>query len=173
MKRKRAKFSIHKRQLFLVLFLVLTTVGIILQIQKYFEEPGLQTTFRLRTARDNFQLAFRESLGFFENITAVDWCRKKKQVREQRNHCSNNELCMGSIGGSPAKPHVWYQVNWEPSFSCSFVTRQGMGDGPKWICDPHLLFSGDKPCLVYSIGSNNNLHKLIFKIIICFGKAGL
>ena len=158
-KSKRIKVNIYNphtlRQLLLLLFLVLITVGIIRQISIYFAKPALQT-FRLRTVSNRFQLANRESLGFFEDITVKDWCRKKKLVREQRNHCSSNELCMGSIGGSPAKPHVWYQMNWEPSFSCSFVTRQGMGDGPKWICDPHLLFSGDKPCLVYSIGSNNN-----------------
>jgi hypothetical protein len=29
-----------------------------------------------------------------------------------------------------------------------------MGDGPKWICDPHRI-KGVKDCLIYSFGSNN------------------
>ena len=31
-----------------------------------------------------------------------------------------------------------------------------MGDGPKWLCDPYRLKPPSTPCVVYSVGSNNN-----------------
>ena len=39
------------------------------------------------------------------------------------------------------------------SWICT-VCRGRMGDGPKWVCDPHRI--KPKDCLVYSFGSNNN-----------------
>ena len=48
-------------------------------------------------------------------------------------------------------------MNWEPNFTCQHEQRLGgMGDGPKWVCDPHRIANEQKDCLVYSIGSNNN-----------------
>jgi hypothetical protein len=76
-------------------------------------------------------------------------------------------------------PNVWYQNNWEPTIACRFKRRiGGLGDGPKWICDPHRIAravqrrGGDK-CLVYSVGSNGNflfeagLQKSLGKGSIC------
>lgn len=54
---------------------------------------------------------------------------------------------------SPNIPQTWYQRNAEPSFSCGFETLLGsMGDGHKWICDPHRI-AKQSECLVISVGS--------------------
>lgn len=86
-----------------------------------------------------------ESYGFFPDIRDADWCRLKHRARNTPNHLRS--------GGSEQAP-AWYQNNWEPTFTCFGEKRQGMGDGPKWICDPHRLKTIDN-CVVYSIGSNN------------------
>lgn len=45
-----------------------------------------------------------------------------------------------------------WQMYYEPTFSCDTEMRVGMvGDGGKWVCDPHKFADS---CLVYSIGSN-------------------
>ena len=50
---------------------------------------------------------------------------------------------------------VFFQRNWEPSYSCTVAARLGCpGDGGKWICDPHRALTQDG-CVVYSIGSND------------------
>ena len=47
-------------------------------------------------------------------------------------------------------------MNYEPTFTCTHERRVGgLGDGPKWLCDPHRIQQQDS-CLVYSVGSNNN-----------------
>jgi len=50
---------------------------------------------------------------------------------------------------------VFFQRNWEPSYSCTVTARLGApGDGGKWICDPHRALTQE--CVVYSIGSNDD-----------------
>lgn len=62
-------------------------------------------------------------------------------------------------------PPAWYQNNFEPDFTCPHERRVGgMGDGPKWVCDPHRIppysqrrqKNGGNGCLVYSVGSQGN-----------------
>ncbi len=54
------------------------------------------------------------------------------------------------------KPGSFYQNNYEPDFVCQHERRIGkLGDGGKWICDPHRI-SHQENCLVYSVGSNND-----------------
>jgi len=62
-------------------------------------------------------------------------------------------------------PPAWYQNNFEPDFTCPHERRVGgLGDGPKWVCDPHRIMpfsdsrkrNGLNGCLVYSVGSQGN-----------------
>ena len=67
-------------------------------------------------------------------------------------------------GGGNA-PGAWlFQNNYEPEFGSRHERRVGrLGDGGKWICDPHRLRptttkvesslqEQPQPCLVYSVG---------------------
>jgi len=50
----------------------------------------------------------------------------------------------------------FYQQHYEVDFVCQHERRIGkLGDGGKWICDPHRI-AKQESCLVYSIGSNND-----------------
>ena len=95
-----------------------------------------------------FQRACTDSLGFFDDIAEGDWCRKK-----QHNYDFHN---IGTIRSGA--PHVWYGNNFEPTFTCPLEERQGLSDGPKWLCDPYRLSRSSRQkhhCLVYSVGSAN------------------
>lgn len=72
---------------------------------------------------------------------------------------------MKADGSSKVKTE-WFQSHYEPDFSCQFRKRvggNGLGDGPKWVCDPHRLIAQSKTrkkanpskpgCLIYSVGS--------------------
>lgn len=109
-----------------------------------------------------FQTANVESDGFFTDIDRADWERLKHRLRTKRDH-ADSQYASGAVT-DPAK---FYQNSYEPSFTCLGEARiGGMGDGPKWVCDPHRIvkMSGDEstsqeqrqlpesPCLVYSVG---------------------
>lgn len=103
---------------------------------------------------DRFQLANVESNGFFTDIDQADWERLKERIRSQQNH-KNERTASGAV----TDPKVFYQNSYEPSFTCLGEARiGGMGDGPKWVCDPHRigrkkeLTTSQDPCLVYSVG---------------------
>jgi len=50
----------------------------------------------------------------------------------------------------------YYQHHQIPNFLCEHEERIGrLGDGGKWICDPHRI-QKQESCLVYSVGSNND-----------------
>ncbi|KAL3938504.1 MAG: hypothetical protein SGBAC_006602 [Bacillariaceae sp.] len=101
--------------------------------------------------------AYRESGGFFDDITDESWSLMKQRVKSRTNYFDPN-----NIQRSIANPPAWYQENFEPDFTCAHERRiGGMGDGPKWVCDPHRLKvkdndSSKKKCLVYSVGSEGN-----------------
>jgi hypothetical protein len=75
--------------------------------------------------------------------TDDDWQRRKElfQIQHNRNHFFDS-------------PYLFFQDNYEPTFSCRFEQRLGLnGDGGKWICDVYRL-KQSKSCLIYSLGSN-------------------
>jgi hypothetical protein len=100
-------------------------------------------------SHSNFQVAGNESFGFFQDIPEPEWNLLKARVKDiQPNTCS---YCRGGDNAN-----AWFQNHYEPEFACRFEQRVGrLGDGGKWICDPHRI-SQKKDCLVYSVGSNND-----------------
>lgn len=90
----------------------------------------------------NCVLSRSESNDFFCETNA-DWNRRKElfHLQHNRNQFLNS-------------PYMFFQDNYEPTFSCRFEQRLGInGDGGKWICDVYRL-KELKTCLIYSLGSN-------------------
>lgn len=103
-----------------------------------------------QNGQTTFEMAYRESGGFFDDIRAADWRRLKERIL-------NTPECSRNCG--PEEAHFWYQNNWEPNFTCLHERRLGLwGDGGKWVCDPHRITAsaGERGCIVYSVGSNND-----------------
>ncbi len=92
----------------------------------------------------DYGFAFRESLGFFDDISTDHW-KIIKAISKARVHH------LKKLPGYDK----FYAENWDPDFSCQFEDSIGQSeaDGHKWVCDPHRL--RDKAnCLIYSIGCN-------------------
>lgn len=116
--------------------------------------------FIASSAHNEYDMAIQQSYGFFTDTPTTDWLLMKDRVKERVNHkdMTNPTLDIES-------PNVWYQNNFEPDFTCAHERRVGgMGDGPKWVCDPHRIkpfseqreITGGNGCLVYSVGSQGN-----------------
>lgn len=118
---------------------------------------------------DDYALAKRQSLGFFDDISTAHW----KRLQEKVNAMSPNfvEWLMKQKRG---QTFWWFwQGHYEPDFVCQHERRLGReAEGGKWICDPHRITNKVKAggnCLVYSIGSNNefsfeqSVHRRIHK----------
>lgn len=116
----------------------------------------------IRGSGSNFQLAFDQSYGFFDDLTEEDWKIHRDWARQQGNH--RYVFAPDRQWGNPA---LWYYNNYNPIFNCPHQKRvTGIGDGPKWMCDPHRLVrqaerrkAAGLPgphCLIYSVGSNGN-----------------
>ena len=110
------------------------------------------------TSEHQFDLAFRESFGFFDDITTEDWKLRQNWARSHTLRGPTMEY---------RRPSLWYYYNFQPFFSCPHVKRiTGADDGAKWTCDPHRLTrqaerrkqAGESApyCLIYSVGSNGN-----------------
>jgi hypothetical protein len=90
--------------------------------------------------------SLKESGGFFR-YSDDQWERKKSvhkwQSKRQR-------------GAQSKHGHIFFQDNWEPTWSCGYEQRIGkIGDGGKWVCDAYLLAEADE-CNIISIGSRND-----------------
>jgi len=93
-----------------------------------------------------------------ENKKALNHFKSISLTKEQalikllfhENQMQKQIVTMDTIGG------LFFQRNWEPSYSCTTIARMGCpGDGGKWICDPqHYLEMNE--CIVYSFGSNDD-----------------
>ena len=112
---------------------------------------------QLRRSDDDFAVAKRESLGFFDDISSHHWELLKKKVGDMAPNFSD----WGMKDRRNGKMEWFYQAHFEPEFLCAYERRIGRdGDGGKWICDPHRIAqkaaSEGGGCLVYSVGSNND-----------------
>lgn len=119
---------------------------------------------------DDFQLAYQQSYGFFDDIPSAQWKLHQKRAREHQNHANPAKP---NSRWPNAPPAIFYMQNYDPFFTCPHVRRLGgAGDGPKWTCDAHRLarIAQDRKaqaaqstqqqqqsnCLVYSIGCAGN-----------------
>lgn len=98
----------------------------------------------------DFDLALRESLGFFDDIPTQAWQRLKAITKGSQPY-------QDRLKGKNTTAPRYYAANWDPNFSCQFEVSVGQVniDGHKWVCDPHRI-AKKKDCLVYSVGSNGN-----------------
>jgi len=90
-----------------------------------------------------------DSDGFFTDVSEVNW----RLLRDRHGHTSSQfPFASDAVAsGQITDPAKFYQNSYEPTFTCMGERRiGGMGDGPKWVCDPHRI---QGRCLVYSIGS--------------------
>lgn len=106
----------------------------------------------------NFELAYSQSNGFFDDISNSMWERAQEiHYKLFPNHSEDlKQYSMGIKDNRRDTSHRWNGQNFNPEFHCPLAQRiptDNPGDGPKWVCDPHRL-RGKKDCLVYSVGSN-------------------
>ncbi|CAB9501392.1 Pfam:DUF672 [Seminavis robusta] len=118
------------------------------------------TTDTTNTNNNIFAKAFHDSYGYFDDIPLVDWQRHQQWALTQIDH-----RYMFNPRRHYGNPALWYYNSFNPVFSCPQVKRVwGVGDGPKYVCDPHRLVTVAKRrqeeqghgCLIYSVGSNGN-----------------
>jgi Methyltransferase domain len=97
-----------------------------------------------------YGLAYKQSLGYFDDITEVHWKLYQERAKNEPMYLHPNP--------DPTKMETaaWLVQNVDPIFTCAHIRRVGgRGDGPKWTCDPHRLLKQPN-CLVYSIGSSGD-----------------
>jgi hypothetical protein len=114
----------------------------------------------------SYRLAYDQSLGFFDDIPDTQW----KELYQRRARNATHHLYRKKPLRDWQQPAMFYLKNYEPTFTCPHARRVGgVGDGPKWTCDPHRLariaaerqsaavaaaaLAQAPTCLVYSVGS--------------------
>lgn len=102
---------------------------------------------------DSYDLAAKESMGFFTDIPQTAWRRLKERFQLTQPNYNTNERTRER---HTRYSNYYFAENFEPEFTCLHEERfGGLGDGGKWICDPHRIVTEEKPkCLVYSVGCN-------------------
>jgi hypothetical protein len=114
------------------------------KLEQYASSNSHTVSMEQVAAKLDYGLAFRESLGFFDDISTDHW-KIIKAISKGRVHH------LKKLGGYDK----FYAENWDPDFSCQFENSIGQNesDGHKWVCDPHR-FRKLPNCLIYSIGCN-------------------
>lgn len=90
----------------------------------------------------DFQLAYDQSFGFFDDIPKTKW-NIHQQIHAEYNKHKNPDNPREWVPGHSTFKASWfnsarafYQGNYEPNFTCEFERRiggNGNGDGPKWV----------------------------------------
>lgn len=94
------------------------------------------------SSSNSFELAYRDSNGFFDDVPEHKWLIRKR-IAAERIRVAHVTV--------PETAQEFHQHNWNPDFSCEFEDFLGPGgDGGKWVCDPHRISKTD--CIVYSVG---------------------
>jgi len=154
-------------------YTIFALVAITIIRNLYFISRNLNQFPSIAENDSDFALANRESLGFLDDISSAHWNLMKKKVSEMSPNY--NAWCIPHMDSKGNKrgdkrnkqPFWFYQNHYEPDFVCQHERRIGkLGDGGKWICDPHRISKQDS-CLVYSVGSNNDFsfEEYVFKEI--------
>lgn len=108
-------------------------------LEKRYVIESVQTKLTKEGLFHDFTMAKYQSFGFFDDIRVEDWALMRQRVRERTNH---NDAVLGPRSKIiyMDEPNTWYQNNWEPDFSCKHERKVGgLGDGAKWLCDPHRI----------------------------------
>jgi hypothetical protein len=71
---------------------------------------------------DSCSQALGDSLGFFDDIPNSLWANQKEVAINRRHHRFPNDV-RREIGSSRA----WYQMNWDPDFSCPVEDAHARG----------------------------------------------
>lgn len=148
--------------------LVTSTMLGIVWVQNGMMCTKLPTTGVSIREENDYRLAYEESFGFFDDISSAEWEKLRSITLARVNNADpRNPLQMAN------HPAAFYQNNWDPDFSCRHDTKIGLGDGGKWVCDPHRIVAQSSKrmeqykaikknvsagCLVYSVGSNGDFH---------------
>jgi Methyltransferase domain len=103
---------------------------------------------------DDFQLAFQQSYGFFDDISSAHWARYQQRFAEHHDHLDPNR----PNPASGVLPALFYMNHYDPIFTCAHPRRLGgLGDGPKWTCDPHRLERVARERLEKAAMTDNNI----------------
>ncbi|KAA8499542.1 hypothetical protein FVE85_7127 [Porphyridium purpureum] len=106
--------------------------------------------------------SLRESDGFICERDDL-WEIEKQAARRMadKQAVTFDLMCRGTFSGRVPYAYGfqqgvnWYQMYWEPELSCVKERVGVFGDGGKYVCHTDSL-EPEKPCLVYSAGSNND-----------------
>lgn len=122
----------------------------------------INPTLLLPDASDTkFLMADRHSYGFFTDIDNDEWNIYYRAPAIRAPHYWNTSM----PNDGQDQVAWWIYNNWDPYFVCPHAQKVGgLGDGPKWTCDPerivHHQRQANRPshhrCLIYSVGSNGN-----------------
>lgn len=146
----------------LLLFILSFSLGATWKDMKHAQQTLILEDMAIFTNQDqedsleSTDLALTESLGFFTDIPDSVWRRHQKRFSlTQPNYINRNRKRLERLG---RYSNFFWAENFEPEFTCAHEFRLGkLGDGGKWVCDPHRIITETKDkCLVYSIGSNGN-----------------
>jgi hypothetical protein len=106
--------------------------------------------------KNNYNLASKQSYGFFDDIYQSQWLLLRQRVQSYRQKQQLSDIPDPSQFSSAS---LFYQHVWQPEFTCPHEERVG----GKWICNPRSIVpasvdrqkQGGNGCLVYFSSGDN------------------